>query len=69
MRQVSDFGELYRAAFAETDPNRKVALLCEVRRVIDQWERVLEAGPSAAENVPRRPQQPERSARGLAKAV
>jgi len=33
-----DFGELYRAAFAERDPTRKLVLLHEVQKRIDQWE-------------------------------
>ena len=34
----NDFAELYRAAFAEDDPNRKSLLLQEVRRVLEEWE-------------------------------
>jgi hypothetical protein len=33
-----DFGELYRAAFAERDSARKLVLLHEVQKRIDQWE-------------------------------
>jgi hypothetical protein len=42
-----DFGELYNAAFAERDPEKKLMLLSEVRRVIAEWEQMLQAGPSA----------------------
>ena len=35
----NDFAELYRAAFAEDDPNRKSLLLQEVQRVLEEWER------------------------------
>jgi len=35
---VRDFGELYSAAFAERDPSRKLVLLHEVQKRIDQWE-------------------------------
>ena len=37
-----DFGELYNAAFAERDPEKKLNLLSEVRRVIAEWEQVLQ---------------------------
>lgn len=36
-----DFGELYRAAFAESDPGRKLELLVQVNRAILAWERTL----------------------------
>jgi hypothetical protein len=42
-----DFGELYNAAFAERDPEKKLNLLSEVRRVIAEWEQVLQAAPPA----------------------
>jgi len=32
------FAELYRDAFAERDPDRKLVLLGEVQRVIRTWE-------------------------------
>jgi hypothetical protein len=35
---TTNFGELYRAAFAEKDPDRKCVLLGEVQRVIKSWE-------------------------------
>lgn len=50
-----DFGELYRAAFAERDPDTKVVLLGEVRKAIDEWERVLqtyEEKPSTSRHEP-----------------
>ncbi len=37
------FGELYRAAYAEPNPERKAFLLSEVRRALDEWERGLHA--------------------------
>lgn len=37
-----NFSELYRAAFAERDPDRKVELLGQVRRAIDEWEQMLQ---------------------------
>lgn len=37
-RDATNFGELYRAAFAERDPQRKCILLGEVQRVINNWE-------------------------------
>jgi hypothetical protein len=33
-----DFAELYRAAFAECDPERKSRLLSEVQRALAEWE-------------------------------
>lgn len=32
--RFNDFGELYRAAFAETDERKKASLLREVERII-----------------------------------
>jgi hypothetical protein len=34
----NDFGELYRKAFAENDPKKKLVLLHEVQRAICDWE-------------------------------
>jgi len=39
------FGDLYRAAYAEPNPERKMFLLSEVRRAPDEWEKTA---PSAA---------------------
>ncbi|HZQ21831.1 MAG TPA: hypothetical protein VFA89_03445 [Terriglobales bacterium] len=36
--QYRDFGQLYRAAFAEQDPNKKSQLLTAVQKVIAEWE-------------------------------
>ncbi len=33
-----NFGDLYRAAFAEQDPEKKLFLLGEVRKAIEKWE-------------------------------
>ena len=49
-----DFGQLYRAAFAERDPQRKLALLTEVTRTIDQWKQGLENHSSAPVKSPGR---------------
>ncbi len=38
----ADFGELYRAAFAECDPDRKSILLHEVQIALAEWERHAE---------------------------
>lgn len=35
--QFKDFADLYRAAFAETNPDRKQILLADVKRVLDRW--------------------------------
>jgi len=33
-----DFRELYRAAFAERDPEKKLLLLSQVQEVVKPWE-------------------------------
>jgi hypothetical protein len=33
-----DFAQLYRAAFAECDPERKSRLLSEVQQALAEWE-------------------------------
>jgi hypothetical protein len=43
-----DFSELYRAAFAEQDPERKGLLLREVQKAIDDREQPYQLLPSAA---------------------
>ena len=40
------FGELYRAAFAESDLERKLVLLREVRKAIEDWEQRLHDQPA-----------------------
>jgi hypothetical protein len=34
----TDFGSLYRAAFAERDPDKKLVLLSQVQKEIKLWE-------------------------------
>lgn len=34
----NNFGDLYRAAFAEQDPEKKLFLLTQVRKALDHWE-------------------------------
>jgi len=50
-----NFSELYRAAFAERDPDRKLELLGQVRRAIEEWELLLQnwVAPES-ETVPKR---------------
>jgi hypothetical protein len=43
----SNFGDLYRAAFAESNPSTKQLLLAEVKRVLDHWQET-EGRPSTA---------------------
>lgn len=43
VENLKDFGNLYRAAFAERDPKQKAALLHEVQKRIDQWRLHSEA--------------------------
>jgi hypothetical protein len=35
--RFTNFGDLYRAAFAEPNPTTKQLLLAEVRKVLDRW--------------------------------
>jgi hypothetical protein len=47
---VSDFGELYRSAFAERDPQRKQILLSQVQQAIsdtEQDETVVKLSPQS----------------------
>jgi hypothetical protein len=37
MQESLNFGQLYRAALAETDPKRKTNLLREVQSVLIKW--------------------------------
>ena len=48
------FGELYRSAFAERDPDRKLELLGQVRKALDEWEQVAQRGMERS--APARPQ-------------
>jgi hypothetical protein len=43
-----DFSELYRAAFAEQDPEKKGLLLREVQKAIDDREQPYQVLPPAA---------------------
>jgi hypothetical protein len=38
----SNFDNRHRAAFAETDPEKKVLLLSEVKKAVDDWEQILQ---------------------------
>ena len=38
MSEFRDFGELYRAAFAECDPQKKSHLLKQVHQALLEWE-------------------------------
>lgn len=44
---TADFGNLYRAAFAERDPAKKLVLLSAVQKAIVEWEQSGEAEPNA----------------------
>jgi hypothetical protein len=33
-----NFGDLYRAALAEPNPERKLLLMSQVKQVLDEWE-------------------------------
>ena len=49
------FGELYRSAFAERDPEKKLELLGQVRQAIDEWEQVVQRGMEACAPVRHQP--------------
>ena len=36
-RAYANFGDLYRAAFSEADPQLKQQLLSDVKRALDNW--------------------------------
>lgn len=40
-KTFSNFSDLYRAAFAERDPEAKLLLVAEVKKAIDDWEQTL----------------------------
>lgn len=45
----ADFGDLYRAAFAEPNPATKQLLLAEVKKALDHWAQTInEAVPDSA---------------------
>jgi hypothetical protein len=46
--QFRDFSDLYRAALAERDPDRKGILLREVKKAIDEREQSYQLLPSPA---------------------
>jgi hypothetical protein len=37
-KKFKSFGDLYRAAYAEPNPERKMLLLSQVRKALDEWE-------------------------------
>ena len=47
-----NFGDLYRAAFAEQDPEKKLFLLSEVRKAIEKWEQQASRSPLAEKPKP-----------------
>jgi len=59
--RFQNFGQLYRAAYAETNPELKQILLSDVKRVLDGWaESNAELSPSQATRVPIRPRSEKR---------
>ena len=49
-REFTNFGELYRAAFAEPDLQKKEMLLAQVKLAIDAWQKMSEEPLHADEN-------------------
>jgi hypothetical protein len=45
-----DFGRLYRAAFAECDPEKKSLLLKEVQRALQEWEQTTDSFMAASDS-------------------
>ncbi|PYX38756.1 MAG: hypothetical protein DMG81_10955 [Acidobacteria bacterium] len=46
----TNFGDLYRAAYAELNPSTKQLLLAEVKSVLDRWqESVRDAMPPSSD--------------------
>ena len=43
-----NFGDLYRAAFAEPNAERKVLLLSQVRQLLDDWEQTSGNPPATS---------------------
>jgi hypothetical protein len=60
--RYSNFGELYRSAFAERDPDKKVELLSQVRRAIAEWEAVIQEHAASGTEAGRKPASSERTA-------
>jgi hypothetical protein len=42
----ADFGDLYRAAFSEADPDRKQRLLADVKKILDRWAATVDSPPT-----------------------
>lgn len=47
----TNFGELYRAAFAELNPSTKQLLLAEVKKALDRWEESITEGVASQTEV------------------
>jgi hypothetical protein len=43
--RFNNFGELYRAAYAEPDPEIKQLLLADVKQALDRWADSVGEGP------------------------
>ena len=43
----ADFGDLYRAAFSEADPDRKQRLLADVKKILDRWAATVDSAPTS----------------------
>jgi len=46
--RFTDFGDLYRAAFAEPNPTAKQLLLAEVKKMLDHWAQSVNDGISVS---------------------
>jgi hypothetical protein len=46
--RFTNFGDLYRAAFAEPNPNVKQLLLAEVKKALDRWAETMRDGMASS---------------------
>jgi hypothetical protein len=65
-QRFDNFGDLYRAAFAESDPEQKQVLLADVKNVLDVWAEA-DRGRADTPSLAQRP--PVRVDRSLIKRV
>lgn len=49
--RFTDFSDLYRAAFAESNPTTKQLLLAEVKKALDRWAESMADGMPASERL------------------
>lgn len=60
-RRFDNFGDLYRAALAENNPERKQNLLAHVKNALDLWAEADRKGSNAGAHASKPPLQIKRS--------